>query len=203
MTDASAVVWTRATGEPRKLGLLVKAGNTTRFTYDRTAAELPGISVVHDTRQLAGGPTLEFKLTEQNPLPPMFQALVPPRDDANLQRRILLHVLQRETNLSGLSREEVEWLMLLKAGRNGIGHLDIFSSDEEARSWYANPTSPLLIDDVGDRPLWKLVTDATSPTADPITIERAAEALRIHPSPGGVMPKILCRIRDDPESSTP
>ena len=114
MTDASAVVWTGATGEPRKLGLLVKTASEARFTYDRQAGDLPGISVVHDTKLLSNGQVVTFERSENNDLPPMFQALIPPADPTNLQRRILRIELEKETPLAGLSETDVNWLMLIR-----------------------------------------------------------------------------------------
>jgi serine/threonine-protein kinase HipA len=196
VTDASAVVWTGATGEPRKLGLLVKTASEARFTYDRQAGDLPGISVVHDTKLLSNGQVVTFERSENNDLPPMFQALIPPADPTNLQRRILRIELEKETPLAGLSETDVNWLMLMKAGRDAIGHLDVFASDDEARGWYAEPTPTISIDAIADRPLWKMIVEASSPTASPLTLDRIIEALKVHPSPGGVMPKILARVQD-------
>jgi serine/threonine-protein kinase HipA len=196
MSDQSAAVWTRASGQPKRLGLLVRAGTVVRFTYDREAGGLPGLSVAHDTEVLAGR-TVEFKRSEQNPLPPMFQALVPPQDRANLQRRILRAILENEVNLAGLPPEDVDWLMLIKAGRDSIGHLDVFASDEAAKDWYAAPAPSLVLGgELQHRLLWKLVVEATSPVATSTSIEEIVRALRIHPSPGGVMPKLLARLND-------
>ena len=61
-------------------------------------------------------------MTEANPLPPMFQALIPPRpgpqDPPNLQRLLLSRILERE----GLDKDgDPDWQTLLIAGRNAIG----------------------------------------------------------------------------------
>ena len=59
---------------------------------------------MHETKKLAGR-TVDFAITEANPLPPMLQALVPPRDARNLQRRVITAVLRKETKLEGLPIE--------------------------------------------------------------------------------------------------
>lgn len=194
MSDQSAVVWTRATGTPRRLGLVVRVERSVRFTYDREAGDLPGLSVTHDTSKLAGR-TVSFPIIEANPLPPMLQALVPPREVNNLQRRVLTAVLGKETKLDGLPLEDVEWLMLLRAGRDSIGHLDVFADDEQARRWYEHPIPSIELSGIDNRPLWRLVAAASSPLADAATIEQIIEVLKVHPSPGGAMPKLLARLR--------
>lgn len=45
MSLSTAVVWTRASGEPRCLGTLVFKSPTTMFAYDDDAGDLPGQSV--------------------------------------------------------------------------------------------------------------------------------------------------------------
>ncbi|EAU41340.1 hypothetical protein FP2506_01195 [Fulvimarina pelagi HTCC2506] len=195
MSDRSAVVWTRATGSPRRLGLLLRSDKAIRFTYDEASSDLPGISLVHDTTRTAGH-TLEFRPTEENRLPPMFQALIPPADSANLQRRILTHLIEKSGDRIS-NPADLEWRMLVLAGRNGIGHLDVFSSDEAAAGYYAEQVDPVVFDneELAERPLWNLVINAISPTADPLTIEEVAERIKAQPSVGGMMPKLLAKIR--------
>ncbi|GGD87561.1 hypothetical protein GCM10011390_02820 [Aureimonas endophytica] len=193
MSDRSAVVWTRASGTPRRLGLLVKAGERVRFTYDPEVGDLPGITVVHDTTKTRNR-TIEYVSTEANPLPPMFQSLVPPRHEQNLQRRILMHLIGRSGGRVDAGAD-LDWQMLVMAGRNGIGHLDVFASDEAALAYYDRPTQSFTLDEIADGPLWHLVSDATSPTADAVSIEEVVETIRSHPTVGGMMPKLLVNLR--------
>ncbi|RFC62733.1 type II toxin-antitoxin system HipA family toxin [Fulvimarina endophytica] len=195
MSDQSAVVWTAAYGEPRKLGLLLKAAGRVRFTYDPDSGDLPGLSVVHDTAKLAGR-TVEYASTDANPLPPMLQALVPPRAEGNLQRRVLTRILERDGAVVG-SAADVEWRMLVMAGRNGIGHLDVFASDEAAAAHYGTPSEGLTMEQLADRSVVRLVLEATAPTADAIAIEKVAEVIKEQPSVMGMMPKLLVRILRD------
>lgn len=192
MSDRSAVVWTRATGKPRRLGLLMKAGDRIRFSYDADVGDLPGISVVHDTKKTRNV-TIEYVSTDANPLPPMFQSLVPPRHEQNLQRRILLH-LMTEAGERIPAGADLDWQMLVMAGRNGIGHLDVFASDEAAAAYYDRPSQSFTLDEIADSPLWHMVSQATSPVADATTIEEVAETVRSHPTVGGMMPKLLARL---------
>jgi serine/threonine-protein kinase HipA len=198
--DRTAEIWTRATGEPRHLGKLVLAGNQVRFSYARDAGDLPGLSMVHDTRALAGE-TITWPSTDNNPLPPMLQALVPPDQVSGLQRRILLRVLERN-GVSIAKGPDLEWNLLLLGGRNGIGHLDVFEDNSSARAWYASGCqsgSPFTLE---ERSLWRLAAASLQGDIDAPTLDEVIDAMEIHPTSGGAMPKVLIPIRpsgtDDP-----
>ena len=131
--DRYAVLWTRATGSPQKLADMVLTETELRVTQaaEAKAAKLPGISLLHD---LAGNPQFVHSRTEGRPLPPQLEALLPLADPMNVQRRILLRLMeQRGIELRGRLPIEQQWMMLMFAGRNGVGHLDVFEHDDAAR----------------------------------------------------------------------
>lgn len=198
--DRSAEVWTRATGGPRHLGKLVLAGNQVRFTYDREAGDLPGLSLVHDTAKLAGE-TFTWPSTEENPLPPMLQALVPPADGRNLQRRILTRILERR-GVSTARGPDLEWELLLLGGRNAIGHLDVFADNTVAQAWYGTHIDSSIALDLEAPPLLKLAAETLQGTLSVRTIDEIIEIAEIHPTSGGAMPKVLLPI-SVPEHNEP
>lgn len=196
MPDRIASIWTRWGGDPRKLGTLIRADDHVRFTYDAQAGDLPGLSLAHPVGALIrSGQTLEWRSDILQPLPPMLQALVPPRHEANLQRRILKKILaDRGKPASG---PEAEWEMLLLSGRGGIGHLDIFADDTEARNHYAGRRAPAATPTIDD-PMWRLVKDAIDgggPGQAERGIEELAALVGPRPTALGMMPKMLMRIR--------
>ncbi len=194
-TDKTATVWTRATGTPRKLGLLMLAGDKVRFSYEDDAGDLPGISVAHDVPRVIGHPQ-EWTVTEKNPLPPMFQALIPPRTASqalpNLQRQLLLHVLEARNEARG---GDIDWKMLLLAGRNGIGHLDVFQDDSTAQAFYErDPSVRIAPISFNDNPLWEHAYRAVSGMSEAVSLDKIIETAGIRPSVGGAMPKLLLPI---------
>ncbi len=197
---ATADVWTRATGEPRHLGKLVLVGNQVRFTYNREAGDLPGLSLVHDTAKLAGE-TFAWPSTEENPLPPMLQALVPPVDGRNLQRRILTRMLERRGVFTARG-PDLEWELLLLEGRNAIGHLDVFTDNTVAQAWYQTPLDGAAALDLDAPPLLKLASETLQGTLSARTIDEIIEIAELHPTSGGAMPKVLLPI-SAPEHNQP
>ena len=191
--DRTAVVWTRANGSPRKLGLLVRTADEVRFSYAEDAADLPGISIIHDVPRLIGIPQV-WHSTESNPLPPMLAALVPSRqgadDPPNLQRRILNRILEER----GLDRDgDIDWQMLLLAGRNGIGHLDVFRHDQDAADFYA-ATRSIVPAPLEASPLWDLAYQAINATVEPVALDALIDIIGVRPTAGGAMPKLLLPV---------
>ncbi|SDG58084.1 type II toxin-antitoxin system HipA family toxin [Thalassobaculum litoreum] len=189
MLDRTAVVWTRATGGPRKLGVLQRTDDRLSFTYEADAVDLPGISVMHDVDQVGRAPQA-WVATDDNPLPPMFQALVPPLDPDNLQRRLLSRALEIQR---GPVDEDLDWELLLLGGRNSIGHLDIFRDDATASDWYDRDRQP-QVTDLSKSPLWRLAAEASLPTPDPAALDAIIEMVGTLPTVGGAMPKVLLSI---------
>src|SRR6185437_3810661 len=159
--------------------------------YDRTAGDLPGLSVVHDVpRLIAAAEPVSWRSTELNPLPPMLQALVPPKNADNLQRVLLTRLLEKR----GMPHaSEVDWHMLLLAGQNGIGHLDVFENDDVGTDFYrGRPT--LTPVDLETTPILRLALAAIQPAVAAITLDQLLGAVGNHPTAAGMMPKLLLPI---------
>lgn len=151
--DRYAVLWTRAGGTPQKLASMVLTDTEMRITKtpEAIAAKLPGISLLHD---LAGNPQFVYGRSEGRPLPPQLEVLLPLADPMNVQRRILQLLMERQgIELRGRRPIEQQWLMLTFAGRNGVGHLDVFEDDDSARSFYT-PKSTVNPLPVNGSSLW-------------------------------------------------
>ena len=191
--DRQAVVWTRLGTNPLRMGQLYLTERECRFTYDLDylATGLPGLGAVY-TPGVYASDTIVRKRTEFFDFLPPIQSLIPPHSERNFQRRLVLEHLARNgiTPAIGL---ETDWEILKASGHGGIGHLDVFESDEKAAGWYAAPARPELYDitQASDFSLknyltWfdqdaKVLTQVIGPT----------------PSVGGAIPKLLVSI---PES---
>jgi serine/threonine-protein kinase HipA len=180
---ATVSVWTRATGEPRKLGRLQFDGETTSFEYEPDAGDLPGIGIAYDPKAFAGK-AIRWKSEFDEPLHPIFMALVPLCNRSNLQYRIAEKAL-------GFKRDTLhkEWLMLPFLGHGSLGHLDVFDTDADAAKWYAGE-EPKPIDVAGGE-IVSLALDALDSSHEALSLDKVVGAA---PSPGGAMTKIMHRI---------
>jgi serine/threonine-protein kinase HipA len=180
------VVWTRATGEPRRLGTAVQDGQKTLLEFDKDSADLPGLSVVYPSS--FAGQRVEWQGDSEEPLHPALMSLVPPLQSDNLQYLIAADRL-------GLRREtpNKEWRLLTAIGHGSIGHLDVFVSDGEASRWYHRdaPAAPV---DLGTSDLVHLATQTLDNRLDPIPLREVLKIVGQAPSPGGAMPKLLHRV---------
>ena len=198
--DRTAEIWTRVTGEPRHLGKLVLAGNHVRFTYAEGSRDLPGLSLVHDMAKLAGE-TVVWPSTIDKPFPPMLQALVPPTDPNNLQRRILTRIMER-SGTTVAQGQDLEWTLLLLGGRSSIGHLEVFEDKNRALAWYGREPNHLPFLDIQSSSLLALATASSRSDIDLSTLDKIIDALETCPTSSGVMPKLLMPI-EVPESKQP
>lgn len=184
---------------PEKLADMVLTDTELRVTKTNSAVELnlPGISLLHD---LADDALFVYKRLESNALPPQLAALLPPPDSSNPQRRILLALLDRHKNIRGMPSAQQQWEMLLFAGRNGIGHLDVFESDEFANRYYA-ARAAIDLRTAGGSDLWfafrKFVEHTASEEEEDLLIQI------VGPTPGvsGFVPKLMSQICLDAENS--
>ena len=143
-TDRQAVVWTACGPAPRRMGQLTVTDTQCRFTYDPDylAAGLPGLSLLYPPA-LIGPRTIPWERSAWFDLFPPLQALVPPASEANFQRRLVLAYLEQQGRRPAPGFDS-DWAILMTAGHGGIGHLDVFARDEQARAWYAGgPEQPL------------------------------------------------------------
>lgn len=195
--DRYAVLWTRAAGSPQKLADMVLTETELRVTQtaEAKAAKLPGISLLHD---LAGTPQFVHSRSEGRPLPPQLEALLPLADTMNVQRRILQRLMeQRGIELRGRLPIEQQWMMLIFAGRNGVGHLDVFEHDDAARSFYAPKASasPLPINGSS---LWVTFRRFVQHIANEEEERLIADTVGPTPGIAGFVPKLPTEISLNP-----
>lgn len=189
-TDKHAVVWTRCGTAPIKMGTLTVTDTQCRFTYtaEFLTAGLPGLGILY-APSFIGGNTITWERTAYFNLLPQLQFHIPPEGEANFQRRLVLSYLEQQGH-KPVAGFESDWAILTTAGHGGIGHLDVFESDDKASAWYADKTTPALFaitDSMGfslkDFLAW-LDHDAQALLA----------ALGPTPSVGGAIPKQLLSI---------
>jgi serine/threonine-protein kinase HipA len=192
-TDRQAVVWTRQGVRPLKMGTLYLTESECRFTYDSAYLDtgLPGLGVIY-APEVFGASTIVRPRTEYFDFLPPVQSLVPPRSNRNFQRKLILDYLAKN-HIHPKPGIEADWEILKVSGHGGIGHLDVFESDEKAMDWYSAPSKTALfsISESADFSLKQYLT----------WFDQDAEALMqiIGPTPsvGGAIPKLLVSI---PES---
>jgi serine/threonine-protein kinase HipA len=188
MRDRQAVVWTRAGGQAVKMGTLYVTERNARFQYVRDYADtgLPGLSLVYPPRIFRERPVV---FHQPGMLHPRFRALIPPSGANNFQRKMLLGILRSDGIIPEPGFDE-DWALLLLAGHGGVGHVDVFSNDAEARSWYADDQRAPLVP-VNDK-LGGTMRDLMA------WLEVDARALlrTLGPTPtvGGAIPKLLLAI---------
>ena len=189
-TDRQAVVWTRLGTNPLRMGQLYLTGAECRFTYDADYLDtgLPGVGTIY-LPSVHGADTIVRPRTESFDFLPPIQSLIPPHSEKNFQRNLILDYLAKNgvTPTPGI---EADWEILKVSGHGGIGHLDVFESDEKALEWYSAPSKP---------DLHEVTEDMGFSLKDYLTwFDHDAEAL-IHimgptPSVGGAIPKLLVSI---------
>jgi serine/threonine-protein kinase HipA len=192
-TDRQAVVWTHQGVRPLKMGVLYLTESECRFTYDAAYLDtgLPGLGVIY-APEVFGASTIVRPRTEYFDFLPPVQALVPPRSTRNFQRKLILDYLAKN-NIHPSPGIEADWEILKVSGHGGIGHLDVFESDEKALDWYSAPSRTTLfsISSNTDFSLKQYLT----------WFDQDAEALMqiIGPTPsvGGAIPKLLVSIPEN------
>lgn len=190
MRERRAEIWTRLGVQPMKMGSLYVSDSQCRFTYelDYLHSGLPGLGLVYapayfgeNTIKRARTPGFDF-------LPPL-QALIPPHSEDNFIRRLILQAL-RKKGVPLRDRFEQDWEILMLAGHGGIGHLDVFANDDEARQWYAQPSGKLRA--VADAEFgFSLKEFLTWFDGD---AEQLLSIIGPTPSVGGMVPKLLLAI---------
>lgn len=195
MRDRHAVIWTRALGAPAKLADMVLTDTELRVAKtERAIADgVPGISLLHDSGKQ---PQFVHRRGEGRPLPPQLEALLPPPDFMNPQRRILSSLLARRIDVRGMHPVEQQWHLLVFAGRNGIGHIDVFANDEDAAIYYARRGSLAARPATGSA-LWLALRKYISDTASDDEAQFVEEAVGPTPGVSGFFPKLLAPIEVD------
>lgn len=197
-TDKEAVIWTRVSGTPSRMGKLYVTDRECRFTYDDNflQQQLPGLGLVY-APEFYGSNTISRERKTPFDLFPPVQSLIPPQQSDNFQRNLALKYLQSKhrKTFSSLNTNhfETDWEILKISGHGGIGHLDIFEDDNAAESWYSNiPQHQLmpLTEELG----FSLKQFMTWFEED---IDVFIQTVGPTPSVGGAIPKLLLSI---PES---
>jgi serine/threonine-protein kinase HipA len=144
--DREAVVWTRLAARPRRVGRLYLTDTDCRFTYDTDypGSGLRGLGLVYAPQIYRENTVIRRRTAFFDFLPPI-QSLIPPQGERNFQRRLILAYLARSGIVPARGIDE-DWEILKVAGHGGIGHLDVFESDERALAWYAAPADSALFE---------------------------------------------------------
>jgi len=189
--DKFGVIWTRYGGQPCKLADMVLTPSELRITKHPDAVGLPGPSLIHDKLGIS---TIEYKRDQWRHLPPQLEALLPPSNRDNPQRVILSKLLSRHIDTRGMPIIEQEWEMLLFAGRNGIGHLDVFPSDQIAERIYAKAPLPTIKASAASD-LWATFKRIAEDTAkDDNEIDEIVQAIGPTPGISGFNPKLFVEL---------
>jgi len=200
-----AVIWTRLSGVPEKMGDLVLGTEQAAFTYTKEylASGRAGFCMLGDGA-IWGADTVTYPVSERIPLFPRLLSLVPGNNPRNLQRRHYLDILRARSGREPPPGLETEWQLLVMGGHGGIGHVDVFPDDIAAGNWYRSATTSrdaAAMDMATARhgglsansrsQLWRMLKRNVldeNVDFDPQVVE---EALGPTPSVGGMIPKLL------------
>jgi serine/threonine-protein kinase HipA len=199
MPDYHAVIWTRRAEGPVKMGDLVVTPRETRFSYTTEYLALgpdaAGLSLLSSPRLYGRNPVV-FQSREPLVLHPRLMELIPGEGRRNIQRQIYTRLLERRPSPPAPGFE-TDWELLLLTGHNGIGHLDVFRDDRTAEGAYARTGAPAP--SPGDRShIWQALRDDVARDLTLMDAELVAELLGPTPSAGGMIPKLLVAIPDEP-----
>lgn len=189
-TDLEAVVWSGIGLRPAKMGSLYLTQEDCRFTYseDFLNTGSPGIGIIYPP-EIIQRTTIVRKRTEFFDFLPPVQALIPPRNQRNFQRQLILNYLAKK-GVVPVKGFEADWAILMLAGHGGIGHLDVFESDDAAKDWYRYPQKTILHELNGELG-FSLKEFITWFSADN---EALIQLIGPTPSVGGAIPKLLVSI---------
>ena len=185
------VVWTRIGAQPVKMGVLQATAAESVFVYDKSFIDmnLPGLGIVLSPAIFKNRP-IHREFSQSFNFPPPIQSLVPPHANGkNFQRELVMRLLEKK-GIKPASSFEADWEILKIAGHGGIGHIDVFASDESAIEWYSTPTSKM----------WHDIEPEIAPSLKQFLTwyDDSADGLidLIGPTPtvGGAIPKILLSI---------
>jgi serine/threonine-protein kinase HipA len=190
--DRDAVVWTRLGGRPQRMGRLYLTERDCRFSYDEAylASQLPGLGIIYAPQVFGRNTIIRPRNAAFDFLPPI-QALLPPRGEHNFQRQLVLNYLASQ-GIQPAPGLDSDWEILKLAGHGGIGHLDVFESDDKAQNWYAAPNISRL---------FAIGHDAESSLKQLLNFfdDDARALLQVigpTPSVGGAIPKLLVSIAE-------
>ena len=150
---------------------------------------LRGLGLIYPPDQFSG--TIARDRSAYFDFHPPIQTLVPPRSERNFQRALLLKYLH-SIGLNPAPGFDTDWEILIRAGHGGVGHLDVFESDEAALAWYATPSKKGLVelDDKFGFSLREFMTWFADDGDSNVLIE----LLGATPTLGGAIPKLPLSI---------
>lgn len=195
--DRHAVIWTRTGTGPMKMGDLVVTDIDARFAYSEAflaSGNQDGLSLLSSPK-IFGRETVVFRLRQNFPLHPRLMQFIPGHARNNIQRRLYAKALERRAQPPSPGFD-TDWEILMLAGRNGIGHIDVFRDDVIAGEWYDRPAreKPSNTDRSA---FWKAIREDIAEDIEEIDPERIAQILGPTPSAGGMIPKLLVAIPDE------
>lgn len=193
-----AVIWSRFSGRPEKMGDLALLENEIRFTYTREWLDSgqPGFCLLGDG-SIWDEASVIYPVSERVPVFPRLLSLIPGGNPRNLQRRHYLDLLRLESGREPPPGIETEWRLLLLGGHGGIGHIDLFGDDLAAQRWYQRrpSTSGLQEPSRGAQSeLWRMIRREVLDEATDFDPRIVEEALGPTPSVAGMIPKLLVSL---------
>jgi serine/threonine-protein kinase HipA len=194
-----AVIWTRYSGSPEKMGDLVLEMDQIAFTYTRDylASGQPGFCLLGDGA-IWGTDTVTYPISERIPVFPRLLSLIPGSNPRNLQRRHYLDMLRARLGKEPSPSRETEWQLLLMGGHGGIGHVDVFADDLSAERWYGtlsvDRTIPINRPANNRSDLWRMLKREVLDENVDFDHRLIEETLGPTPSVGGMIPKLLVSI---------
>lgn len=195
MTIKSGVIWTRAGGKPQKLAAVTVLDDRVVFDIPEPAHSLPPLSLIWPWADIRE--RMEYRRTANLPLPPFMMSHIPPPHRSwgmqNLQRRLLEIAIAQFGNAPPPGFD-TDWEMLMLGGRDGIGHMDFFRHDDEAKAWYPQLASTPVWQN-GRSGLWHGVhRQIQSALPEPERDIELSTWVGPTPSVGGMIPKLLLAI---------
>lgn len=179
------------------MGDLVVTDTDARFAYSESflAAGNPnGLSLLTSPK-IYGRETVVFRLRPSFPLHPRLMQFIPGHARNNIQRRLYTKVLERRPQPPSPGFD-TDWEILMLAGRNGIGHIDVFRDDVVAGEWYARPAKEIP-SNTDRSAFWKSIREDIAEDMQEINPDQIAQLLGPTPSAGGMIPKLLAAIPDE------
>ncbi len=188
--DRQAVVWTRQSGKPVKMGRLYLTESDCRFTYelDYLSLQHPGLGLLYAPEIVQESTIVRPRTAFFDFLPPI-QSLLPPKGEHNFQRKLVLTYLAKK-GIQPSTGLDADWEILKMSGHGAIGHLDVFENDDKALKWYSTPPAAELFqvsEDLGFS-LKEMLSWLDQDASELINI------IGPTPSVGGAIPKILLSI---------
>ena len=195
--DRHAVIWTKATTGPVKMGDLVVTDIDARFAYSEVflaSGNPDGLSLLTSPK-IYGREAVVFRLRPSFPLHPRLMQFIPGYGRSNIQRRLYTKALERRAQPPAPGFD-TDWEILMLAGRNGIGHIDVFRDDVVAGEWYERPAKEKP-SNTDRSAFWKAIREDIAEDMQEINPDQISQLLGPTPSAGGMIPKLLVAIPDE------